>query len=103
MAIRSFKDSQQPVDESGAAAHADASKLLRKLGEGSAAAAGVYKSQAITNNAKHWRYENVTPPAAADWRTAQPPILGPIKDQHVGGAPCGSCWVGGVVFRVYAI
>lgn len=46
----------------------------------------------LAKPAAHWRYENVTPPASADWRTAQPPVLGPIKDQHVNGTPCGSCW-----------
>lgn len=40
----------------------------------------------------HWRFENVTPPAAVDWRGHTPPVLGAIKDQHVNGTPCGSCW-----------
>jgi cathepsin L len=85
MAKRKFSPTQQQQHASGAAVAHGASALLRKkFGQPSAAAA---------NEVQHWRYENVTPPAAADWRTAQPPILGPIKDQHVGGAPCGSCWV----------
>lgn len=37
-----------------------------------------------------YKYENITPPAHADWREKD--IIGPIKDQHVGGAPCGCCW-----------
>lgn len=41
---------------------------------------------------QHWRYENVTAPAAVDWRQHQPTVLGAIKDQHVNGTPCGSCW-----------
>lgn len=41
---------------------------------------------------QHWRYENVTAPASVDWRTHTPPVLGTIKDQHVNGTPCGSCW-----------
>lgn len=41
---------------------------------------------------QHWRYENVTAPASVDWRTHTPPVLGAIKDQHVNGTPCGSCW-----------
>jgi hypothetical protein len=49
-------------------------------------------SHANVVTGEHWRFENVTPPAAVDWRTAQPPVLGPIKDQHVNGTPCGSCW-----------
>jgi hypothetical protein len=101
MAARTVQLKQQQIgDASGAAAAADASKLLRKFAE-RRSAAGVYrKSQedaSANSKVQHWRYENVTPPAAADWRAAQPPILGPIKDQHVGGAPCGSCWVRGTV------
>jgi cathepsin L len=41
---------------------------------------------------QHWRYENVTAPASVDWRQHQPTVLGGIKDQHVNGTPCGSCW-----------
>jgi len=41
---------------------------------------------------QHWRYENVTAPAAVDWRQHSPTVLGAIKDQHVNGTPCGSCW-----------
>jgi cathepsin L len=41
---------------------------------------------------QHWRYENVTAPASVDWRTHTPTVLGAIKDQHVNGTPCGSCW-----------
>jgi cathepsin L len=70
--------------------------VLRKFAERWSVAGGYSRSQAdasSNNKVQHWRYANVTPPAAADWRTAQPPILGPIKDQHIGGAPCGSCWV----------
>lgn len=42
--------------------------------------------------AQHWRYENVTAPVTADWRQHSPTVLGAIKDQHVNGTPCGSCW-----------
>jgi Papain family cysteine protease/Cathepsin propeptide inhibitor domain (I29) len=41
---------------------------------------------------EHWRYENVTAPPTVDWRQHKPPVLGHIKDQHVNGTPCGSCW-----------
>jgi hypothetical protein len=96
MAARNFQLNQQQLgDVSDDAAAADASKLLRKFAVREFAS-GVHRrgqEQASANKVQHWRYENVTPPAAADWRDAQPPILGPIKDQHVGGAPCGSCWV----------
>ena len=37
-----------------------------------------------------YRYENIVPPAEVDWRTKD--IVGPIKNQHVGGSPCGCCW-----------
>ena len=37
-----------------------------------------------------YRYENVVAPKAVDWRTKD--IVGPIKNQHVGGSPCGCCW-----------
>ena len=37
-----------------------------------------------------YRYENIVPPAHVDWRAKD--IVGPIKNQHVGGAPCGCCW-----------
>jgi hypothetical protein len=45
-----------------------------------------------SNKPQHWRYENVTARAAADWRQHKPTVLGAIKDQHVNGTPCGSCW-----------
>jgi hypothetical protein len=45
-----------------------------------------------SNKPQHWRYENVTAPAAVDWRQHKPTVLGAIKDQHVNGTPCGSCW-----------
>ncbi|WIA38434.1 hypothetical protein OEZ86_001758 [Tetradesmus obliquus] len=79
-------EQQQQQHASGAGRLPGASALLRRF----AAAPG--SSAAANKKVQHWRYENVTPPSAADWRAAQPPILGPIKDQHVGGAPCGSCW-----------
>lgn len=41
---------------------------------------------------QHWRYENVTAPPSVDWRQHKPTVLGAIKDQHVNGTPCGSCW-----------
>lgn len=37
-----------------------------------------------------FRYRNDAPPAEVDWRKAG--IVGPIKNQHVGGSPCGCCW-----------
>ncbi|CAL8465129.1 g4664 [Coccomyxa elongata] len=37
-----------------------------------------------------YKYENIVPPAHVDWREKD--IVGPIKNQHVGGAPCGCCW-----------
>lgn len=37
-----------------------------------------------------YKYENIIPPAEVDWRTKD--VVGPIKNQHVGGAPCGCCW-----------
>lgn len=37
-----------------------------------------------------YRYENIVPPAHVDWREKE--IVGPIKNQHVGGSPCGCCW-----------
>lgn len=77
MAARPFT----PSPAAGRAASAS-----RRMGPQPALLAG------LAEPAAHWRYENVTPPASADWRTAQPPILGPIKDQHVNGTPCGSCW-----------
>lgn len=40
----------------------------------------------------HWRYEHVAAAQAVDWRSHLPPVLGPIKDQHINGTPCGSCW-----------
>jgi hypothetical protein len=38
----------------------------------------------------HYRYEHVVPPPRVDWR--EKGVVGPVKDQHVGGAPCGCCW-----------
>jgi hypothetical protein len=37
-----------------------------------------------------YRYEHVVPPKEVDWRTRD--VVGPIKNQHVGGSPCGCCW-----------
>ncbi|KAF8061988.1 Actinidain [Scenedesmus sp. PABB004] len=63
-----------------------AALLLDRLGLGALLLGG------RPDAAVHWRYEHVVPPASADWRGAAPRVLGPIKDQHVNGTPCGSCW-----------
>lgn len=39
---------------------------------------------------EEYRYRHIQAPAAVDWRTSG--MVGPVKDQHVGGAPCGCCW-----------
>lgn len=39
---------------------------------------------------EEYRYRHIQAPASVDWRAAG--VVGPVKDQHVGGAPCGCCW-----------
>lgn len=60
------------------------------LGRNTDQQAAIRKQQQVTE--EHWRFENVSAPAAVDWRKHKPAVLGSIKDQHVNGTPCGSCW-----------
>lgn len=81
-----------PASAAGADATATSmfAPILRKFGLFNAAER--LQRRSVSNSAsdeQHWRYENVTPPAAIDWRAANPPITGPIKDQHINGTPCG--------------
>lgn len=39
---------------------------------------------------EEYRYRHIQAPASVDWRTSG--VVGPVKNQHVGGAPCGCCW-----------
>ena len=39
---------------------------------------------------EEYRYRHIMPPKEVDWRKSG--VVGPIKDQHVNGAPCGCCW-----------
>ena len=39
---------------------------------------------------EEYRYRHITPPKEVDWRKSG--VVGPVKDQHVNGAPCGCCW-----------
>ena len=38
---------------------------------------------------EEYRYRHITPPKEVDWRKSG--VVGPVKDQHVNGAPCGCC------------
>jgi hypothetical protein len=88
----------QLAQQAGSVAHTSSTVkqatawLARFLGRRHSKVNTHIKTEATTNKHQHWRYENVTAPAAVDWRQYQPTVLGAIKDQHVNGTPCGSCW-----------
>ncbi|KAK9830270.1 hypothetical protein WJX72_010697 [[Myrmecia] bisecta] len=48
------------------------------------------RPKGLTSAVGPYRYENVEPPKEVDWLAKG--VVGPVKNQHVNGSPCGCCW-----------
>ena len=56
----------------------------------SAAASSNDDDVLLSSLSKHKKHPKRPLPASVDWSTKN--VLGPVKNQHINGTPCGCCW-----------